>query len=734
MVKRKQIKGKITRRTSVAVPVDGSAATSKEDRLENLLWFAIVSPARVWMFRAVNLEDLERWMYSMEDRCNEFKQQMQEIKMAIQQAEKSFDNDPCPIRYKNHPLKETGYPQLERAAIPGRPMSGQFSSEDAVRARADSEAAPVAAPPQLKKTATSAAVMSSRGNSKGVGGGAAGTGSGATSSPAVRKRAPSDVPSFETLDSFDADLDALGASRSPRVPAKPTSPSPARRAEDSGSVKSIGGSRSPRGPAAAGGGGPPGKPLPGSSPRRASAASTREDESDLLDGLDDDLMDEKPKKALPPRSTRTPASSKGDSVSSVPAVPGKRSASSNSSSSTGDAEEALKEKIAALESLQKQFGVLKEEFQNRKAKDKEKDKEIERLKSELEEAKSNAGGSNEATEAELEDTKTKLKNEAKKTAKLEQEVKKLKSDNERLASQAGSAKDAEEASKEVEELRAQLESQSSETEKLEQQVDELKKQLKEASRVGGELEREKKKRELAERKLQEQEESAGKVEEELESLKNDMISLEDQLARAKKQASDAEAKLQQQVQQASASQKGGGDNKALLQQVANLEAKLAAAESEARSARTAAAVYAQKNVVANVSDSNVREVVKALNAENDELLQQVAALRAAAASDAGSADVKALRKELVAALKQLEAAQDKIRAEAKAAASNAPPSGGGGGGGNPAAEKRLRDEINQLNKDKKELAAQVEELKAEIVLHLQDKEQVRVLSFVLCCV
>lgn len=83
-----KLQGNLARRTSVAVPVEAGAATSKEDRLENLLWFAIVSPGRVWLFRAVNLEDLERWMYSMEDRCNEFKQQMSNIKMAIKQAEK----------------------------------------------------------------------------------------------------------------------------------------------------------------------------------------------------------------------------------------------------------------------------------------------------------------------------------------------------------------------------------------------------------------------------------------------------------------------------------------------------------------------------------------------------------------------------------------------------------------------------------------------------------------------
>jgi chromosome segregation ATPase len=345
----------------------------------------------------------------------------------------------------------------------------------------------------------------------------------------------------------------------------------------------------------------------------------------------------------------------------------------------------------------------------------------------LEEAKSAAekAASAGASEQELEDTKTKLKNEAKKTAKLEQQVKKLTSDNERLASQAGAAKDAEDASKEVEELKAQLESQSAENEKIEQQVDDLKKQLKEASRMGPELEREKKKRELAERKLQEQEESSEKLEAEMETVKNDMISMEDQVARSKKQAAEAQQQLQQQQQQ---QQGATGADKKTLQRIANLEAKLAAAEGEASSARSSAAVYAQKmkDFAVGVSDANVREVVKSLNAENDELITQLNALKAAAASDAGSADVKSLRKELVNAMKQLDMAQEKLRVESKAA----PVAQASGGGSSGVVEKKLRDEINQLNKDKKELSASIaeqkiaiEELKAEIVLHLQDKEQ-----------
>lgn len=79
----------MVRRTSSAVPVDAaSAAMTQAEKQENLLWFSILSPGRVWMFKAANLEDLERWMFSMEDRCNDFKQQMNSIKAAISQVRK----------------------------------------------------------------------------------------------------------------------------------------------------------------------------------------------------------------------------------------------------------------------------------------------------------------------------------------------------------------------------------------------------------------------------------------------------------------------------------------------------------------------------------------------------------------------------------------------------------------------------------------------------------------------
>ncbi len=69
------LRGKIAgggRRTSIAEKPTGVGVT-KQEREENLLWFAIMNPGRVWLFKAANLEDLERWMFSIEDRCNDFK-------------------------------------------------------------------------------------------------------------------------------------------------------------------------------------------------------------------------------------------------------------------------------------------------------------------------------------------------------------------------------------------------------------------------------------------------------------------------------------------------------------------------------------------------------------------------------------------------------------------------------------------------------------------------------------
>jgi DNA repair exonuclease SbcCD ATPase subunit len=95
-------------------------------------------------------------------------------------------------------------------------------------------------------------------------------------------------------------------------------------------------------------------------------------------------------------------------------------------------------------------------------------------------------------------------------------------------------------------------------------------------------------------------------------------------------------------------------------------------------------------------------------------------LQDAASNDASSADVKALKQELSHALKLLDMASEKLRSETKPAG---PVSSGGGGGGNPQIEKKLRDEVVQLQKDKKQLQATVEELRAEIQAHLQDKEE-----------
>ncbi len=586
------LKGKITRRTSVAVPVESGTAT-KEEKQENLLWFAIVSPGRVWLFRAANLEDLERWMFSMEDRCNDFKQQMQGLKVAIQQAEKSFDNDPCPIRYRMHPLKDSYYPMLERAAIPGRPMSGQFSSEDAVRNRGDSNAPPMELsesggphPPVLKKGQTVGVVRRPE--------------------AAASKRRPSDAAD---LDSFDADIDALGSLSTKPVRGGLTprgggaSPGVDRRTE--ASAKTSGGAKSPRQTGS--------QPLP---PSKSSGGAVKKPvprpQEDLLEdafdvtGLDDEVEAPAPKKPVPAPAPRSPRS--GGSAGAV-SVPQKKSAAAVEDSGASEADEALREKVAALESLQKQFMVLKDEFTKKKLEDKKKEREIEQLKSDLEEAKANQNTRGGALEQEVEELKTQLKNEQKKTAKLEQQVKKLTGDNERLTSQAGAAKQAEEANQEAEELKAELEAANGEKEKLEQQVEELKKQLKETSKAGPELERERKKREIAERKLQTQEEASEKLEAEVESLKNELVVMEEKVATAAKQGSDTKEKKQ------------------LLQRISNLEAKLSAAESEVSNSRLAAAAYAQRKDYAGVTDQNVREVVKSLNEENDALMTQLSSLK-----------------------------------------------------------------------------------------------------------
>jgi len=113
------------------------------------MWFAVMNPGRIWLFKCLNLEELERWICSMEGRCNDFKQTVGAIMQDILKLEKvhslcgftrrcltcaqAFAMDPFPIRYNMHRLPEKVYPTLQRAAIPGRPMSGSFSSEDPIK-------------------------------------------------------------------------------------------------------------------------------------------------------------------------------------------------------------------------------------------------------------------------------------------------------------------------------------------------------------------------------------------------------------------------------------------------------------------------------------------------------------------------------------------------------------------------------------------------------------------------
>ena len=368
------LKGKIAaRRTSIAVPLE---EPTKEEKLENLLWFAILSPGRVWLFRAANLEDLERWMFSMEDRCNDFKQAMAGIKTVISQAEKQFQKNPIRIRYRLHQLNDAQYPMLERAAIPGRPMSGQFNADDVVRG-----------------SRSMSAVVSS------------------SSKPSVVEKDPELNLYDETLDDFELDYDSLKQNKpQPKARAPQVSPRGAI-----GTRTGPGGSNSSPNIRAASPRGTPsnsGKPKPALPPqkKRISTPPIVKEQIPLADEDvwdDEDLADED-------EVFKKPAPSKGAS----------RSNSNNnivSGGGSGDAE--LAEKTQMLANLQKQFDTLREELRGKKLEGKKHTREMQRLKEELEEARSSAmdGGGGIDVE-EFDQVKADLLAEQEKVKKLESQV------------------------------------------------------------------------------------------------------------------------------------------------------------------------------------------------------------------------------------------------------------------------------------------------------------------------
>lgn len=687
------LKGKVMsgRRGSVAVAPEQPQTASREEKMENLLWFAVLSPQRAWLFRAANLEDLERWMFSMEDRCNDFKQLMSSVKTAIAQAEKSFDNDPCPIRYKMHPLPDSMFPQLERAAIPGRPMSGQFSSEDAVKlsrtTTISSDDAPLAS--SSRSLSNSKISPRPRGNTAG------------------RNR---DEKRDELADLLDEDLDSVNTK--PKTAPRVTSPHVVRR-DQSGAMPSGSNARkddppktmpSPRGP-----GGKPALP-----PRKSEVMERDKDAlEDAFDvtGFDDDdafggsntsASSKKPTPAPPAKSPRggaaTPSTSKKPVMDPLEEDFAK------------ERENGLMEKVAALE---KQLSASKEEARTAKAQVKKQEREIEQLKADVEEAKGQAKSDGFA-EAEVEELKKQLAAEQKNVVKLDAKVKKLTADNEKLQSQAGAAQDAEEVSKELSDLKDQLAQEEEKSSQLETQIDDLKKQLKDAQKSVTELDREKKKKENAEKKVTSLEADVERLEAEVESLKNQVVTLESEVSDSKKSAADAEQLKLLKKEKESA-----------VKKIAALEAKVAQAENEAKNAREAVSSYSKRKSYSGVSDQNVRDVIKSLSDENDALVAQLAALKAASAGRTpGSAEVASLQTELQNALKLLDAAAERLKElEKKGGAVGGAAAPSKPGGASPAELARVKDENAKLQAEKKSLLATIDQLRLEIEQHIQDKEE-----------
>lgn len=697
-------------------------------------------------------------MFSLEERCQEFKQTMGSVKSAIAQAEKSYDRDPFPIRYKNHPLGDSCYPQLERAAIPGRPMSGQFVEEGGPGTgggtmrlnRATTMADEQVAPPR-----------SPRGGGGGMG-----------NKPNERSRATTtSVIEGENLDGYDDELDDLSSGGSKGSISKSTSQSklPSPRPGGAGGVspatkrptpsnsgpeeKSPRGMErttsasdmSKRGPGAGGpaGGGrgtgrdmgkspnvPPKPPAKGGSVKDKDDTFGDDDAFDVagFDESDDGSSSANGKKNPAPSASPVPAQrsprklTKGNdldnssgSLSPRPKGPSAIPSSNKSGGGVSDRasgansvdKEEFEELKSQVESLQKQLTAAKDDASKSKLLVKKQEREIEQLKTDLEEARAKALESESGgfAEAELEEVKKQLQNEQKNTVKLEARIKKLVADNEKLEANAGKAKDAEQNETELAELKESLAEAEKKNGELEEQLDDVKRQLKEANKATGELEREKKKRETAEKKVTTLEADVEKLEAEVENLKNAAVTMESDLANAKK---------------------SGGDSK--LMDAVKKERDVAMKKAEAldvevKRLRTQAGQSSKRKEFANVSDSNVRELIRTLNDENETLLQQLTSLKNPTPANA---DISMLQREMQVALKALDAAGDRLRELEKENAALQKKGGGGGGSGNAsnAADfARLREEVSRLTADKKELQATVTELRSQIERLLQDKDE-----------
>lgn len=626
------LRGKIGRRTSLA-PLPQAGALTKEERQENLLWFAVMNPGRVWLFKAGNLEDLERWMHAIEDRCNDFKQMMTQVRQSISQAEATFRADPCLIRYKLHPLADSMFPLLERAAIPGRPMSGVFNNEEAVK---------------LSRTTMS---------SKRLGG------------------KDDDEPDFDTTDqesdpdfSRDSNLSSSSSRLPIALPAKPSGgrvsppanrkelPQPGRtlRAKEglgasgnkdaSGSLGKDGRELSPR---------PGGKDL--SSPRgpRSMAASPRgalnksqdpksratgDDELDaeLDDALDVEEFEGESPAPTPRGGARSATANKAppNKTVSTPALNSRAGAAAPASANADllrEKDEQLEEKVEQLEKIREQFNTMKEEYRTNKVLVKKQEREIEQLQADLKEAQEAAqakSGPDEATAAELDEARKQLATEAKKSARLEAQVKRLQAENDKLA--GGAADEGE-----LEELKSQIATLEERNASLDAEVDALKRAAKESAKSVSELERERKKREALDARVATLQTDLERVEGECEAANEAKHALEDQLASAKGAAADP------------------AEVKALRKKLAVAELRVTTAETEATRAREAAAAAARRKDYSGIRDEEMREVVRALNEENDALVAQLGALKTSLAAQAKptNTEIVALQRDLQLALK-----------------------------------------------------------------------------------
>ncbi len=116
--------------------------------------------------------------------------------------------------------------------------------------------------------------------------------------------------------------------------------------------------------------------------------------------------------------------------------------------------------------------------------------------------------------------------EQKKTVKLELQVKRLTVENEKLQANAGAGNDE----GEVEELKSQLAELEAKNTQLDEQLDEAKRNAKEGAKAVSELDRERKKREAADKKVASLQADLDKLEAEVETLRSAKHDMEDQLS------------------------------------------------------------------------------------------------------------------------------------------------------------------------------------------------------------